>query len=189
MPRPTSSHRVIALPFVGADKQVSATVFGMQKGEVSSGDAGRQSSGDRDGGRHQAAASGGVRRREAEVRDRYENEQAGQLVADRSKQAGDLLKSNGGDLKAVAKKHGLELKSTDFFDGKARRRASARPATSRSAFTKPAGTLSARQRGYADGGGEGGRQADADPAKLAQEREGILTQLKRQEGRGTQLAV
>src|ERR1700733_1990609 len=52
---------------------------------------------------------------EKQVRQNYLQVQSTQIAKDKSDKAAELLKQNGGDLKAAAKAVGGEVKSTDFF--------------------------------------------------------------------------
>ena len=116
---------------------------------------------------------------EAQVRDRYQSDQAGKLVTDRSKKAADMLKSNGGDLNAVAKSMGLEVKNTDFFSRQGAVEGVGSASYFSDAFTKPIGTdLGAVNVGNQTVVAKVLDKQNADPARLAAEREGILQQLK-----------
>lgn len=168
-----------ALPFVGADKEVSAAVGSMRAGEVS---PLLQA-----GNRLVIAIVTGVTPShpaqfdevEAQVRDRYAVDAVTKMIAEKSKQAAEMLKSNGGDLKAVAKSFGLEVKSTDLFD----RQGAAEGLGAASYF----GDVFEKPVGYVTGAVNVGAQTvvaklaekqAADPSKLSGQREQILMQLK-----------
>ena len=52
---------------------------------------------------------------EAQVRATYVADKSGQLLQEKAKEAADLLRNNGGDIDAVAKKLGLEVKKSEPF--------------------------------------------------------------------------
>ncbi len=117
---------------------------------------------------------------EAQVRQRYQGEKSGQVVTDKAKKAADVLKANGGDVKAAAKAVGLESKATDFFsrDGSADGISATYLGD---LFDKPAGFII----GPLNVGGQTIvakilERQPADMNKLAQEREAIVTQAKTQ---------
>jgi len=167
------------LPIVGGDKAVSDTVFSAKKGEVTP---------VMQAGNRLAIAvidqitpprPAEFSEVEAQVRDGYINSEVAKLVTDKSKEAADMLKSNGGDLKAVAKKFGLEVKTTDFFN----RQGAAEGIGSASYFTdffsKPAGTvIGAVNVGTQTVVAKVADKQAPDPAKLAQERQRIVLELK-----------
>lgn len=168
-----------ALPFVSTDKDVSSMVSGLKKGEVGPVTAA--------GGRLVVAIATEVypphpaafEEVQAQVKDRLQTDQAVKIVADRAKRAADMLNGNGGDLKAVAKAFSGEIKTTDFFGRQGAAEGLGSASYFESAFPK--------EPGYIIGSVNVGPQtvvaklADkqaADPARLANERDGILFQLK-----------
>jgi peptidyl-prolyl cis-trans isomerase D len=167
------------LPVIGGDKSVADTIFATKKGDVTP---------EMQAGNRLAIAivdqivpprPAEFSEVEAQVRDGFINSEAVKLVADKSKQAADMLKSNGGDLQAVAKKFGLEVKTTDFFNRQGAAEGIGSASYFDSAFSKPAGAVI----GAVNVGTQtvvakvAGKQAP-DPAKLAQERQRIVLELK-----------
>jgi peptidyl-prolyl cis-trans isomerase D len=167
------------MPFVGVDKPLSEMVFSLKKGEVSP---------LTQAGNRLAVAivtditaprQADLAEVEPQVRDRYTTEQAQKIAVDKSKQAADLLKSNGGDLKAVAKSLGMEVKTTDFFNRQGAAEGIGSASYFADAFAKPAGAV----LGSVNAGSQTVvakilEKQSADPSKLAMERDGILGQLK-----------
>lgn len=90
-----------------------------------------------------------------------------------------MLKSNGGDLKAVAKKFGLEVKTTDFFSRQGAAEGIGNASYFSDAFTKPAGAIvGAVNVGAQTVVCKVADKQSPDPAKLAQERQTIVMQIK-----------
>ena len=116
---------------------------------------------------------------EPQARGQYAQQQAVQITADKSKKAADLVKSNGGDLKAAAKSMGTEVKSTDFFARNGAAEGIGAASYLGDAFDKPVGSVV----GPINAGTQtvvvkiAGRQ-EADMSKLAQERDAIVLALK-----------
>jgi peptidyl-prolyl cis-trans isomerase D len=116
---------------------------------------------------------------EAQTRGQYQQQQSMQLVTERSKKAADLLKANGGDLKAAAKSLGLEVKSTDFFARNGAAEGIGAAASLADNFDKPLGTVIGPINGatqtvvakIVD-------RQQADMSKLASERDNIVLTLK-----------
>jgi peptidyl-prolyl cis-trans isomerase D len=116
---------------------------------------------------------------ESQVRDAYLNVEATKLVAERSKEAADMLKSNGGDLKAVAKKFGLEVKTSDLFSRQGAVEGVGSASYFSDAFTKSPGTiLGAINVGTQTVVAKLDEKQSPDPAKLAQDRQSIVMQIK-----------
>jgi len=116
---------------------------------------------------------------EAQIRTRFQQERSVQLVADRSKKAADMLKANGGDLKAVAKSMGLEVKSTDLFSRNGAAEGIGSGSYLGEAFDKPVGTaVGPINVGSQTIVGKIVEKAAADMSKLAEQRDSIVTQLK-----------
>ena len=116
---------------------------------------------------------------EIQVRGQYAQQQSVQIVADRAKKAADLLKTNGGDLKAAAKSLGIEVKSTDFFarNGAAEGIGSANYLGD--AFDKPVGSvIGPINAGTQTVVAKIVERQNADMSKLPQERDAIVLALK-----------
>ena len=167
------------LPIIGVDKQLSDAVSGMKKGEVSP----VIQAGNRlavavidDIFAPRPADFADV---EAQVRDRYQSDQAVRLVAERSKKAADALKGNGGDLKAVAKSMGLEVKTTEWFNRQGAAEGIGSASYFGDAFTKPAGSVvGAVNVGTQTVVAKVADKQEPEASRLAGEKEGILMQLK-----------
>ncbi len=107
--------RAVAIPQLGNDQQVGATVQGMKPGEVS--DVLQA------GNKLAVAVVTGTRpphpaqlsEVESQVRQNYLQGEANRMVTEKAAKAAELLKQNGGDLKAAAKAVGGEVKTADFF--------------------------------------------------------------------------
>lgn len=167
------------MPVIGGDKTVSDTVFSMQKGEVS---PVMQA-----GNRLVIATVDNIFAKrpaefaevESQVRARYAGDQAAKLAADRSKQAADILKSNGGDLQAVAKKFGLPVKTTDFFTQQGAAEGIGSASYFLDAFSKtPGAVLGAVNVGSQTVVAKLLDKQMPDPSQLAQQRDLIVQQLK-----------
>ncbi|MBZ5611855.1 MAG: peptidylprolyl isomerase [Acidobacteriia bacterium] len=115
------------------------------------------------------------------VRQTYTQRMGTTLVTEKSKKLTDLLKTNGGDLKAAAKSLSLEVKTADFFsrDGAAEGIGPGRALNE--AFDKPDGTLigPVLVGGQTVFGKVVERQA-ADMKKLGEQRDTIVSKLKAQ---------
>ena len=167
-----------ALPLMGVDKPLSDAIFGLRKGEVG-----------------QVMQAGGrlvipvldeiiaprpaeFAEVEAQVRDRYQVNEAVKIVADRAKRAAELLVSSG-DLKTVAKTFNAEVKTTDFFGHQGAAEGLGSASYFEGAFSKAPGAI----LGVVNVGPQTvvallAEKQSADPQKLASERESILMQLK-----------
>jgi len=167
------------IPELGKDQQVSATVQSMKPGEVS--DVLQA------GNKLVVAAVTAVHpphpAQLAEVEDQVKRQfiqkEANRIASEKAGKAAELLKQNGGDLKAAAKAVDAEITSTDFFttDGAAQGIGSA--AILADYFNKPVGTVfgpiqAANQLVV---GKVAGRQ-DADMSQFAQQRDTIIDELK-----------
>jgi len=116
---------------------------------------------------------------EGQIKTRFQQERAVQIVADRSKKAADLLKSNGGDLKAAAKSVGLEVKSSDLFSRNGAAEGIGSGSYFADVFDKPLGTLVGPTNvGNQTVVGKIVERQAADMSKLAEQRDSIVTQLK-----------
>jgi peptidyl-prolyl cis-trans isomerase D len=116
---------------------------------------------------------------EPQIRAQYSQQEGMRLVADKAKQAADLLKTNGGDLKAAAKTLGMEVKTTDFFARNGAAEGIGAASYLGDAFDKPVGSVI----GPINAGSQTvvAKIADrqqADMTKLAQERDAIVLALK-----------
>jgi peptidyl-prolyl cis-trans isomerase D len=116
---------------------------------------------------------------ELQVRAQYGQQQGMQLATEKAKKAADLLKTNGGDLKAAAKALGMDVKTTDFFARNGAAEGIGAASYLADGFDKPVGTII----GPINAGSQtvvakiAGRQ-EADMAKFAQERGALVLQLK-----------
>ena len=167
-----------ALPLIGVDKPLSDAIFGLRKGEVG-----------------QVMQAGGrlvipvldeiiaprpaeFAEVEAQVRDRYQVDQAVKIVADRAKRAAELLVSSG-DLKTVAKTFNAEVKTTDFFGRQGAAEGLGSASYFEGAFSKePGAILGVVNVGPQTVVARLAEKQSPDPQKLASERESILMQLK-----------
>ena len=94
----------------------------------------------------------------------------------------NCLKQNGGDLKAAAKAVGGEVKSTDFFTSSGAAEGIGSAAILANYFNKPVGTVfGPLPAGNQTVVGKVADRQDADMSKFAQERDGIIEQLKGKE--------
>jgi peptidyl-prolyl cis-trans isomerase D len=126
---------------LGTDPQTPTAILALKKGEVSQV---LQS-----GNKLVIAAVAEIRpshpaefaEAEVQARGQYQQQQSMQLVTERSKKAADLLKANGGDMKAAAKSLGLEMKSTDFFARNGAAEGIGAAASLGDNFDKPVGTV------------------------------------------------
>ncbi|MGI8741161.1 MAG: peptidylprolyl isomerase [Bryobacteraceae bacterium] len=167
------------MPVIGSDKQVDDGLAGLKKGEVSP----VMQAGNRlvvvvvDS--FTASHPAELADVEPQVRDRFEQYQAGKLASDKAQKAAELLKSDGGDLQAVAKANGLEVKTSDFFTRAGAVEGIGSASYFADAFLKPAG---ASLGPVATGGqtivGKVLDKQNSDPAKLTAERDSIITELK-----------
>lgn len=119
---------------------------------------------------------------ENQVRQQYIQVEANRTVAEKASKAAELLKQNGGDLKAVAKAVGGEVKSTDFFTSSGAAEGIGSAAMLADYFNKPVGTvfgpLPASNQTVV---GKVADHQDADMSKFAQDRDSIIEQLKGKE--------
>ena len=116
---------------------------------------------------------------ESQVRQNYTQGEVVRIVSEKAAKAVELLKQNGGDLKAAAKAVGGEVKSTDFFTTSGAAEGLGSASIFADYFKKPVGTIF----GPIPAGGQtivgtvAGHQ-DADMSKFPQERDNIVLQLK-----------
>ncbi len=119
---------------------------------------------------------------EDQVRQQYVQSEANRTIAEKASKAAELLKQNGGDLQAAAKAVGGEVKSTDFFTSSGAAEGIGSAAILANYFNQPVGTvfgpLPANNQTVV---GKVADRQDADMSKFAQERDGIIEQLKGKE--------
>jgi peptidyl-prolyl cis-trans isomerase D len=168
-----------ALPILGKDQQVNSALMAMKPGEVSQV---LQA-----GNRLAVAVLLGINpprptelaEVEAQVRKAEQQARAEEVVKAKAAQAAELLKQNGGDIHAAAKAVGAEVTSTDFFGRTGAAEGIGSAAVISDAFDKPVGStfgpLTINPQTIVAKIVE--HQAP-DPAKFAQERDGIVLQLK-----------
>jgi peptidyl-prolyl cis-trans isomerase D len=167
------------IPQLGNDPQFGSSVQGMKAGEVSQVIQA--------GNKLAIAVVTGVKpphpaaqsEVEAQIRQQYVQAESNRLVTEKAAKAAELLKQNGGDLKAAAKAVGGEVKSTDFFNSSGAAEGIGSASILADYFDKPAGSVF----GPLPSGGQTivGKVADrqdADMSKYAQDRDGIIEQLK-----------
>ena len=164
---------------LGTDQQAPAIIMSLKKGEISQ----VMQAGNKlvvaevtDIHPSHPAEYGEV---EAQVRGQYSQQQGMQLVTDKAKKAAELLKTNGGDLKAAAKTLGMEVKSTDFFARNGAAEGIGAASYLGDAFDKPVGSIigpinSGTQTVVA----KVVERQEPDMSKLAQERDAIVLSLK-----------
>ncbi|MBV9768323.1 MAG: peptidylprolyl isomerase [Bryobacterales bacterium] len=170
-----------AIPQFGSDPQVSATLQATKPGEVSQ----VLQSGNKLG----VAEVTGIRpphpaelsEVEDQVRQNYIQTESARLIAEKAKRAADLLKENGGDMKAAAKAVGAEVKSTDFFARAGAAEGIGSATLLGDEFDKPVGSIFGPlvTGGQTIVGKVTGRQ-DADMSKFPEQRESIVLELKGQ---------
>jgi peptidyl-prolyl cis-trans isomerase D len=116
---------------------------------------------------------------QAQVAGQYGQQQGVQVAADKAKKAADLLKANGGDMKAAAKAMGMDVKTADFFTRNGAAEGIGAASYLGDAFDKPvgsvigpitAGTLTVVAKII--------ERQEPDMKKLAQERDSIVLALK-----------
>jgi peptidyl-prolyl cis-trans isomerase D len=164
---------------LGNDPQVGASLQGMKAGEVSQVIQA--------GNKLAVAVVTGIKpphpaelaEVEAQVRQGYLQGESNRIVTEKAAKAAELLKQNGGDLKAVAKAVGGEVKSTDFFTSSGAAEGLGSASVFADYFGKPVGTTFGPlpASGQTIVGKVADRQ-DADMSKFAQERDTIIEQLK-----------
>jgi peptidyl-prolyl cis-trans isomerase D len=119
---------------------------------------------------------------EDQVRQQYLQNESARIISEKATKAAELLKQNGGDLQAVAKAVGGEVKSTDFFTSSGAAEGIGSAALLSNFFNQPVGTvfgpLPAASQTIV---GKVADRQDADMSKFAQERDGIIEQLKGKE--------
>jgi peptidyl-prolyl cis-trans isomerase D len=164
---------------LGNDPQIGASLQGMKAGEVSSVIQA--------GNKLAVAVVTGIKpphpaelaEVETQVRQGYLQGESNRIVTEKAAKAAELLKQNGGDLKAAAKAVGGEVKSTDFFTSSGAAEGIGSASVFADYFGKPVGTTFGPlpANGQTIVGKVADRQ-DADMSKYAQERDTIIEQLK-----------
>ncbi len=166
------------LPALGNDQQVGAALAAMKPGEVSQV---LQA-----GNKLVVAVATGINQPhpaelsevEAQVRNNYLQLRAVEIVKQETAKAVELLKQNG-DINAAAKAVGAEVKSTDFFTRTGAAEGIGSAAVLTDAFEKPVGTiigpLTVTNQTIV---GKVVDRQNIDLSKFAQERDGIILQLK-----------
>lgn len=167
------------IPQLGNDQQVGATVQSMKPGEVS--DVLQA------GNKLAVAVVTGTRpphpaqlsEVENQVRQNYLQGEANRMVTEKAAKAAELLKQNGGDLKAAAKAVGAEVKTADFFSRSGAAEGIGSAAQLINLFDQPDGSVFGPMNaaGQTIVGKVTGHQG-ADMSKFPQERDSIVTQLK-----------
>jgi len=117
---------------------------------------------------------------EAQVRQIYTQAEVTRILTEKSTKAAELLKQNGGDLKAAAKAVGAEVKSTDFFATSGAAEGLGSGSIFAGYFGKPVGSVFGPLQvagGQTVVGVVSGHQA-ADMSKFPQERDSIVLQVK-----------
>jgi peptidyl-prolyl cis-trans isomerase D len=168
-----------AVPQLGADPQISAAIQVLKKGEVS-----QVLQADNKLAVAVVTNINPIRTPElseveAKVRAAYAQDQGNSMVGDKAKKAADMAKSNGGDLKSIAKSMGLEVKTTDLFTRNGAVEGLGSAAYLGEAFDKPVGAIIGPV--FAGSATIIAKIIDKQPGdmtKFAAEREGILNQLK-----------
>jgi peptidyl-prolyl cis-trans isomerase D len=167
------------VPELGADQQAGAAIFALQKGQVS--DVIQAS--------NKLAIAivtnilpphpGAYDEVEAQVRTMYPEQLATQMATEKARKAADLLKVNGGDMKAAAKSVGYEVKTSDLFSRNGAVEGLGMATAFGDAFDKPVGTIIGPL-----GAGQDTviakivEKAPADMSKLAAERDTLVNALK-----------
>ena len=172
------------IPELGSDPQVASAIASTQKGAVSQ----VMQSGEKlvivEVTGVNPPHAGEFADVEAQVRARYDQEKGVQLAAEKSKKAGEIVKENGGDLKAAAKAVGLEAKTSPSFNRSGAVEGLGDARYLGDSFDKPVGTVI--------GPLNVGTQtvlvkivdrSVADLSKMGQERETIVKQLKDKKSR------
>jgi len=120
---------------------------------------------------------------EAQVRTTYAQKQSLTVVADKAKKAADMLKEKNGDLKAVAKAMGVEVKTTEPFERNGSVEGLGSASYMADSFDKPVGTLIGPLNvGTQTVVGKITERVEADMSKLAADREIITSSLKQKKG-------
>jgi peptidyl-prolyl cis-trans isomerase D len=167
------------IPVIGSDKQVEEGIAGLKKGEVSQ----VMQAGNR---LAVAVLNDITPSRPAElaevepaVRERFIQYQASKLAGEKAQKAAEMLKSNGGDLQAVAKSFGAEVKTSDFFTRAGAIEGIGSASYFGDAFAKPVGAVFGPvSTGTVNVVAKVADKEKPDAAKMAAERDSIVTELK-----------
>jgi peptidyl-prolyl cis-trans isomerase D len=119
---------------------------------------------------------------EAQVRQQFTQREAVRIAQEKATKAADLLKQNGGDLKAAAKAVGADITSTDLFTSAGAAEGIGSASLLADYFNKPVGTVFGplQAANQIIVGEVAGRQ-DADMTQFAQQRDTIIEELKGKE--------
>ena len=171
------------IPVIGSNKDFDAAVASLKKGEVTPVVQVSQT-------RLAMAAVEAVNpprtpalsEIEAQVRAGFEAQRAQEIAREKGEQAANLLKSNGGDLNAVAKSMGAEVKTSDAFTRNGAIEGVGSASYFLNEFNKPVGSVIGPIN--AAGTVVVGKMIDKiepDMGLLAKERDSILQQLKQKQ--------
>ena len=168
-----------AIPEIGSDAQLDATIQGLKKGEVSQVMQSQTKLEVVVVTNIVASHSADFAEMENTVRNPYITDKATELAAEKIKKAAELLKSNGGDLKSAAKSLGVEVKTTDLFSRGGAAEGLGEGVRLSEAFEKPVGALI----GPINIGGQTImakviEKAEPDLSKLPEQRETIVQSIK-----------
>ena len=129
------------VPTLGTDPQAAAALMTLKKGEISQViQAGNKLVVAEVTDLH-AAHPAEFAEAELQARMQYGQQEGLKLATEKAKKAADLLKTNGGDLKAAAKTLGVEVKSTDFFARNGAAEGIGAASYLGDAFDKPVGSI------------------------------------------------
>ena len=167
------------IPVIGGDKQVEDGVSGLKKGGVSP----VMQAGNR---LVVAVLNDLIPSRPAElaevepaVRERFIAYQGNKIAGEKAQKAAEMLKGNGGDLKAVAKSIGGEVKTSDFFTRAGAIEGVGSASYFSDAFNKPVGTVFGPVgTGTQNVVAKVAEKQQPDAVKMAAERDSIVTELK-----------
>lgn len=167
------------MALIGGDKQVDDGVSGLKKGEVSP----VMQAGNR---LVVAVLNDLTPPRQAElaevepaVRERFIQYQGNKIAGEKAQKAAEMLKSNGGDLHAVAKAYGGEVKTSDFFTRAGAIEGVGSASYFADAFGKPVGAVFGPVgTGTMNVVAKVADKQKPDAAKMAAERDSIVTELK-----------
>ena len=164
---------------IGGDKQVDDGVSGLKKGEVSQ----VMQAGNRlvvavldDVTPSRQAQLAEV---EPAVRERFTQYLGSKLAGEKAQKAAEMLKSNGGNLQAVAKSMGVEVKTSDFFTRAGAIEGVGSASYFADAFGKPVGAIFGPVgTGTLNVVAKVADKQKPDTVKMAAERDSIVTELK-----------
>jgi peptidyl-prolyl cis-trans isomerase D len=120
-----------------------------------------------------------LREAENQIRQNYLQVESNRQVTEKAAKAAELLKQNGGDMKATAKAVGGEVKSTDFFASTGAAEGIGSASILGDVFNKPTGSIfGPLATGNQTIVGKLTERQDADMSKFPQERDSIVLALK-----------